>query len=234
MTEKEIVCRSRSTEVNDPTPSKGKNSRDQLPVAFVKSIVDPDARKILTRCAETFFDAASEEVLKDVPFVGLIIKLAKTPLAIRDWLFLRKLATFIAELSSVEDEKMSHFRHRISTDVTFARQVGEGLILLLDRADDMEKPALMGKACAAYLAGKVTYDQLTRMNSGIDRAMMADIRQLPALEPKFTEEYWGAGLVSAGLARLGVRSGFGGSGPLYILNDTGKLVIEHCLAMNEG
>jgi hypothetical protein len=156
----------------------------------------------------------------------------RLPWSIRDRIFVRKLGIFLHAISTVPEDKRKKFSDQIDTDQEFMNHVGESVLLLLDRADDMKKPALYGRAFAAYLEGKITYEQLTRMTTGIDRALMYDIDQLSALTEKFTSESWGAGLMSAGLARLGVSAAIGSTHTLYLMNDIGMLVLEHCLNTN--
>src|SRR5262249_30104115 len=84
----------------------------------------------------------------------------------------------------------------------FSSEVGEKVLLLLERADDIEKPALIGRAFSAYMQGDVSLEQLERMTAGIDRALMADLRHLVNPKDGYVERTLGVSLMMSGLVML--------------------------------
>ncbi len=92
----------------------------------------------------------------------------------------------------------------------------------------MDKPALIGKAFSAYLHGRIDYNQFVQMAAGINRALMQDLLRMAEMEYGRTEDNWGANLMSSGLANISVLGLYGGDQIYYLLNETGKLVLEIC------
>lgn len=54
-------------------------------------------------------------------------------------------------------------------------------MLLLERADDFEKPKIIANAFKAYLEENITYAQLQRINYGVDHLFIGDIREFEQL-----------------------------------------------------
>jgi hypothetical protein len=172
----------------------------------------------------------SIEALQNVPFLGSLVGLVKCGLGVREYLFMKKLARFLSSLSCVSDEDRSEFRDRVSQDKLFREKVGETILLLLERADDMEKTDLLGKAFAAFLSKAINLDQFKRMATGIDRCLVMDLRRLNEATYDQIDESWGANLVPAGLVYVEVSQCIGGNITSYPLTEAGKLIITHCLA----
>jgi hypothetical protein len=142
----------------------------------------------------------------------------------------KKMGSFIHELSHVPEEKLRQFKQEIDANPKLRDRVGASVLLLLDRADDMDKAPLLGRAFVAFIDGKVTEEQLKRMTAGIDRALMDDINRLIEIKQTNFSSSWASGLMSAGLARIAVSAATGSSATFFIITDIGKLVLEHCLA----
>jgi hypothetical protein len=207
------------------------SEKSHLVPEVVSVIADKGMTELLADQAEAALDLALDEgVIKEIPVVGSLVKLYKVGVGVREHLFLKKLLRFLRQLESVSDEERQEFRERVSKDPEYRNKVGEKILLLLERADEMEKPALIGKAFAAYLQNQINYEQFSKMASGIDRALMYDLLQLGQMEKPYlrTEEQWGANLMSAGLMSIHVGQLIGGNHIDYFLNETGKLVHTIC------
>ena len=168
--------------------------------------------------------------LKDIPTVGVFFKVAGLPSSIKDLIFMKKMGSFVHALSDATEEEMRQFSEEIDADPKLKIRVREKVVLLLEQADDMEKAALLGKAFLAYIRHKVTYDQFSRMAMGINRAFISDIKRLSELKETHTTDYsWAGGLASAGLARATASAGFNATHNMFLIIETGRLVLEHCL-----
>lgn len=168
------------------------------------------------------------DALHGIPLVGPVLSLTKAGFGIREYLFLRKLARFIGELGGVDTQTRADFAQRVSSEPEFCKSVGEKLLLLLERSDDMEKPALIGRAFAAFLEGAVDLEQFLRMADGIDRALVVDLRRLSEAEYNPIEAPWGANLLPSGLVVQHVSQAMVIGGTSYPLTEAGILVKQHC------
>ena len=200
--------------------------------ALVSTIADKGAIDLVSDYSELALDGLlSDGPLKDVPVIGTVIKIAKVGIGVRDHVFLKKVASFLRPLKDISDHERDNFRSRIEADEEFSSTVGEKLILLLERADDMKKPALIGKAFAAYLRKELDFEQFTRMAAGIDRALMPDLAKLSSINNLTMDKPWAANLAHSGLVRMGWITPMGGvTYVCYSLSDIGELVLETCLS----
>jgi hypothetical protein len=216
----------------DPAADKRKPG-PQLPGAIAALVTDPESISVFKSLSEVIFDAALDDgILKEVPTVGTLFSFVRLPWSIRDRIFLKKLSRFVYQLATVPEEQLRKFRDKINADPKFRDRVGEKVLLVIERADDMEKAPLLGRALAAFIEGKVTEEEFMRMTAGIDRALMDDINRLTELEQTNSKNScpWAAGLMSAGLAGFRVSGLTGGTYTFYLINDIGKLVLKHCVA----
>jgi hypothetical protein len=68
-----------------------------------------------------------------------------------------------------------------------AKRLGDGIVLILDRLDDLEKPQLIAKVFAALVRGRIDLDTFRRLASAIDIGFLEDLLALTKHEPKHDE-----------------------------------------------
>ena len=154
---------------------------NELEVSLVETLLDSDLANIGTDLGEITVDSALEEgVLKDIPVISTLRALWKTSVAVRDELFLKKLVQFLAGLHDIPPHERKKMIDRLENDDSYAQKVGEHIIILLDRLDNMRKPALLAKAFRAYIKGEIGAQDLQRFLYVIDRAIYSDLTFLKA------------------------------------------------------
>lgn len=147
--------------------------------ALLKSIGLNDLANVIGDSAEAAIDAAlSGGLLKEIPVIASLVGLAKTGLAIRDRIFLKKLLRFLRTAAEVPDDERDAFIDKISTDEPFRRKVGETLIVVLDRLDHLDKAELVARVFNGYVQGAVDFPAFERLATAIDRAFMEDLTSL--------------------------------------------------------
>ena len=60
-------------------------------------------------------------------------------------------------------------------DSKFKEKVGEQILLILERLDDMGKPYLVANTFHAYIEGTIDYELFLRLASTIDRSFFPDL-----------------------------------------------------------
>ena len=96
--------------------------------------------ELLQEAAEFALDELLDDgLIRDIPVVGTIARLYKTAIGIQGYIFTKKLRRLLTELSNVPVEEREKFRRRLEGDKEFRSRVGETLILLLDKLDDISK-----------------------------------------------------------------------------------------------
>lgn len=124
-----------------------------------------------------------ESVLKDIPFIKGVVACVTVPLAIRDRLFLRKVQGFLSAVPKFTDAEKAKFLAEHLADKKKADKLGETLVLVLDRLDDMEKPQMIAQVFAALVRGKITFDVFRRLASAIDLGAIDDLRAFANEKP---------------------------------------------------
>ena len=190
-----------------------------------------EATDVVAGMGEALLDQqVSAGLLRDIPVVGSLVGVVRAVGAIRDGFFMRKLARFASELGEVSDEDRYQFRQQIETDPELRSDVGENLLLMIERMDDVQKAPLAGRIFAAFLRRRVDRSQMRRLLVGLDRAFYADIVSLVENRGQGVqdEEEWADALATAGFMQRAITPMYGGSMVSYTLTQTGRRFMEIC------
>jgi len=158
---------------------KSPDSKDDIGLSLIETIQSSEFADVAQDLAEVGLDAIlTDGIFRELPIVSTIVRVTKTVLAIRDKLLLRKIYTFLRELRGVSETERERFAAEMENDSNYQRQVGENLIMLLDRLDDLDKPTLVAKVFKAYLKGDINYHQFLRFAAVIDKILVKDLQNL--------------------------------------------------------
>lgn len=206
--------------------------------SLVQSIASDSLGELLGDLGEVAIDCAlSEGVLRDIPIIGSITGLFRAGREIRSELFLKKIAIFLSQISEASHGERQQFAKRFANDAE-SRRFGESVLLLLERAENMEKPRIVGRIMRAAIRGQIDLTKAMRLAAIVDRCYMQDLDHLPMFEsgPQLDEFR----IVVEALQSVGLLStaGFDGgnmdedpirSGTVYVLNEYGELLIRYGL-----
>jgi len=149
--------------------------------AVVEAIGEPGIQDTLADLADAGIDQLLQEgFLRDVPAVGTVLGAVRATGSIRDLLLAKKLGRFLLELHRIPEKDRADFAQSHSSPKD-KRRVGEALILLLDRLDDLEKPALVARVFGAYIRGRIDHSTFRLMASAIDRLHLPHLKALAEL-----------------------------------------------------
>ncbi|MCB8817095.1 hypothetical protein [Desulfosporosinus shakirovi] len=149
--------------------------------------------------AEVVIDNLLEDgVLKEIPIIGTLSSIFKAGNSIRDIYFVRKILLF---LCSLEDTSLDE-RQELLSKHTNTSQLGEKLIFILDRLDDIEKPKLIANLFKRYMNNEVNYVSFQRLAFIIEKCFIEDLKFLKNNSDKEVI----TGLESLGLANGGLVS----------------------------
>ncbi|WP_462325630.1 hypothetical protein [Desulfoplanes sp.] len=204
--------------------------------SLMQSALSGGAADIAGDVAELALDAAlNEGLLKDLPVFGWFFKAYGMVGSIRERILLGKIAKFLQATAAVSDSDRTKFREKFAADPEFCRKIGENLMLLLDRHDNMDKAHILGKVFSAYLRGIIDYESFLKIASAVDRALISDLkrleeyyRKIQSYEPKMGKAFaevlddeTSQSLYIAGLVRSeGVTE------DIYLQNKTGEQLIQ--------
>jgi hypothetical protein len=202
------------------------NSTD-LPGELIGAIVDPSAINAASALAEVGIDALLDDgLLRDIPVVGTLVSLARTGIALRDRIFAKKIARFLLQLNEVHAAERGQFHEELTRDPKRAKVLGETLIVLLDRIDDVEKARLLAQSFAALLQKKISETDFHRLCRAVDRIILASdsahLANWAGAVQKLPQEI-GVSLSAAGLLELNSDTVYVGNGRDYRKTRIGEL-----------
>lgn len=112
---------------------------------------------VVTHAEETWDALESSEIATVIPVAGHLVKFWRVAHDVRDALFAAKLRVFITDPSLQTSDARARMRERAESED--AKKVGETLLLVVERLNDMQKPLWLAKVV-----------ELTCMQS-VDRAV---------------------------------------------------------------
>ena len=206
---------------------------NSLEVSVLDSVAKDNLRGILENAAELTLDNILEsDELKQIPVFGALVKVVKLGSSIRDRLFARKVLLFLQEVSSTPPEKRIAFVNNLSSKGNKHRS-GEAILLLLERLDDMTKPAIVGKIVCSAILGEIDDESFLRLSAIVDRCYITDLLQLPnsekgkGIDLDVAESLASVGLLERSIEAdvLGLRGRKGGNITTYSLNKFGRALV---------
>jgi hypothetical protein len=141
----------------------------ELSLSLTDSIDKNTIAELAADFSEVALDAALESgVLKDIPIFGSLIKAFDIKRSITDYLYTKKLYVFLQELSKVSETELRSFVKKLFKENEQIR-VGERLLLLLDKLDEIEKSRLIAKAFGALIEEQLPRKEFDILAHGITR-----------------------------------------------------------------
>jgi len=202
----------------------------EIEKSLIEVIGSSGGTDMLQDAGELVLDQFLEDgIVKEMPVVSTIAKLFKTALGLQGYVFAKKLKRFYGALSTVPLEERDSFRERIATDTRFRNRVGENLMVLIDKLDDVDKPELLALAFAGFVQQKYDFTTFQRLAAAIDRCIVSDLEILEKvktrarLEPHIAQMFSASGLVEIEVIPQ-VRTK--GVENLYQITDFGRLFVE--------
>jgi hypothetical protein len=213
-----------------------KEMDDETSIELFNSIATDKLGSVGRDLGEVALDTVLKEgVLRDIPVFNTIVALYQAGVEIHHHLFVRKIMNFLRELSSTPLEKRRKFVEDIEKNPKQKRELGETLLLLIDRADSLQKPSILGKLLNNHILGNISYEDVTRLSYIVDRVYISDLSYLL----KFESGVQRNSNIAASLQSVGLLSFSGidggnfddedSGGVIYVLNEYGKILIEYGL-----
>ena len=203
--------------------------------SLVDTIKDSKSLTIASDSIGLSFDnIISNELIQEIPIINRTINIYKGVLSIRDQLFIIKLLKFLYSLNSVSNEKREEFVDKISKDTEFKQKLGEHVILILDKLNDVDKAKIIGKLFSLYIEEKISFHNFKRLSAGIDIIALEDISvfkefadTIQSAPPENLQNMALAGFVikGYGISKIMGASLDGG----YRMTEVGELFFRHII-----
>lgn len=194
------------------------NENNNIEQSFLDTIKNDNLKDLATDYSELAFDSfLNDGLLKDIPFFGTLYKGFKGFLGVRDALFATKVYKFLTQIKDIPLDERKKFIEDIESEETEKIKVGQALLLILDKLDDLNKPKIIGNLFKATIKEQITYDVFLRLSSIVQRAFLSDLIKLN--NSNFYSEVTKDHFYSIGLMRAKIkedysraRASFGGPG----------------------
>lgn len=145
----------------------------------MKSVLSPNVMDIASDVAELALDSVLDEgILKNIPVFGWGAKLYGVASAVKERIFLNKVAKFLQASTDISDSEREEFHQKLASDPSFSQKVSENLVLLLDRQDNIDKAHLLGKVFSGYVRKEIEYEAFLRLAAAIERTFIGDLKNL--------------------------------------------------------
>lgn len=155
---------------------------ENLGLSIIDSTASPDVTDLVDAGAgllDGIINALSTGTLiEGIPVAGTIYKLFKTGVTVHEHLIVSKIARFLFQTGQIPLSERQAFLNEMNANPTYKRKVAENIVLLLDRADDMEKADVLGKLFGFYMSGAITYDLYRRYAGIVDKSHIPDLKRL--------------------------------------------------------
>ncbi|OCH62177.1 hypothetical protein A6D98_06325 [Aliivibrio fischeri] len=111
---------------------------------------------------------------RDIPILSSLLSGIKTIGNVRDALFIKKLLSFLTELSDIPIEKRQKMIDSIESSEDYQLNVGEKLIYIIERSEDHFSSKIIAVFFAAFINEQITYTQFLRISRIIDNMYLGD------------------------------------------------------------
>lgn len=209
---------------------------EKISVDLVNSIAVDSFGSIACELGEVALDAAFEAgAFRDIPVFGTLSAFYKAGIEIRQQIFIRKIVNFLQELSNTSLEKRQRFIEDIERNPKQKQDFGETLLLLIERADHLQKPKILGCLLKHHILDDISYEDVMRLSFIVDRVYISDLNHLFISKPDIPKNpNIAASLASVGLLKIKGMDGGNFNEPssggiLYELNEYGEMLLQYGL-----
>ncbi|WP_421763443.1 hypothetical protein [Ekhidna sp.] len=133
---------------------------------FGKQLIDPGST-LIEMGIDSFID---NEIIKEIPFVNILVGFSKAGISIRDWYNAKKLLVFIKEFNSgeIDDKKLEKFKEKFESNTSFRTKVVEQVMIFNDRFITEEKSRISANLFKAYIEESISWEDFINLNVSLD------------------------------------------------------------------
>src|SRR5665647_98468 len=118
---------------------------NELGKSLTDTLNTSDLQNVTNELLETNIDSLLKNgVLKDIPIINSIVGIYKLGVSIKDIIFMKKLIRFLSEINDTSIQERQKVIAKMEKDDKYGRKVGETILTLLDRLDDLNKANIVG------------------------------------------------------------------------------------------
>lgn len=195
----------------------------QLPHGIVDAIKSDEISGLIADLSDVALSVATDsELLDSVPIVSTLRGLWKAGATVRDAVFVNQVRRFLTEVSHVNQHDRENFAARLEASGEIDR-FGEAILLLIEKADEVDKPTIIGRILAAHMRGYIPeYLVAMRLAWIVNRSHTPDLLTLKSFVPGLQHEK----AVADSLFAVGLLHGAGFDGGDFGVPNSGGTPYE--------
>jgi hypothetical protein len=177
------------------------------------------------------------ELIKSIPIIKTISGLYKFSKSAQEYFLTKKIVRFLFKIKDVSQDEIQKTLLRIDSKKSHRIELGEHIVLLLDKFENIYKSDLLGNAFKMYLKQQLTIDEFLRASHIIEKSYYDDLLKLEVIDKKSkVNKITLENLISLGLLSLKpfkIDTGIIGKDLRselnkfdYSINDSGKLILR--------
>ncbi len=152
------------------------HNTESLEIKIIDEVGQEKLSDLTSDYAELSLDFFMEnDTLKDIPFFGTFFKIYKTANNITDQIFLKKLYSFLFHLKEIPLNKRIAFIDNLEES---KQKVGEKLLILIEKLDDLDKPKIISNLFKATIEEKMTYEDFLIISNSVSNSYINDLKEL--------------------------------------------------------
>lgn len=100
------------------------------------------------------------ELIKEIPIVGTVVKLGKSVIAIKDRHLLKKTLVFVTEINNgtISKKKLEAHKNKLESNVKTMNAELENIILIIERLNGCIKSIILANFYKAYMDSDIDFD----------------------------------------------------------------------------
>ncbi len=204
-----------------------------ISTALVSTVANHELKEIAEIALQITLDRIVKEgALHDVPVVKTLVNIVKAGISVSEELFFRKLQRFLVELEKIPLNERNRLLAKYPDGSQAQTELGEQLLLVLEKLDQIQKPEILAKFFAAFVREEIDLQMFSRLSYALDRF---NIDLLPNLRYRYVRdgspvdnsedvlhELALAGLLTVHLSTSGTLGG----NAMYANNEIGRLFLK--------
>ena len=140
-----------------------------------ETLVHSDLSSVVMDGVEIGIDQClSDGILRDIPIINSIASIVKATQSINNYLYLKKIVSFLTGIKDVPKEKREQEIRKIEESKTYRNKVGEQLLFILDHCEDNIKAEYISYWFGAFLKEEISYTDFLKGASAINNMATED------------------------------------------------------------
>jgi len=175
----------------------------------LEKTLSSDSINISNEMLEIGLDSVLKDGLfQDIPVFNILTGIAKLGLNIKDRIFIKKLVCFLYETQNTSIKDRQKIIKKINDSQKYRSTIGEKLILIIDKSDELYKAHLIGKLFLNVLTQKIDYKMFLRCSNSINNSYISDLEWfLESTHFEITSSLESDGLLNSGILRFSTAEG---------------------------